>query len=544
MDSTQPPSRLAPLRVRTFRAMWFASLSSNLGGLIQGVGAAWMMTSISQSADMVALVQSSATLPIMIFSLVSGAIADSFDRRRVMLTAQLFMCGASAGLALCAWQGWITPWLLLTFTFLIGCGIAFNNPAWQATVGDVVPRADVPAAVLLNSVGFNVTRSVGPALGGAIIVAAGAAAAFAVNTLSYLGLIFVLWRWRPEASASTLPRETLTSAMTTGVRYVAMSPNIARVLLRGLLFGLTTIVVLALLPLVARHLLQGDALVYGSMLGAFGIGAVGGAFLSQPLRQRLSSEALVRWAFVVFAVCATVTAKSHSPWLTGAALVAGGAAWVIALSLFNTTVQLSTPRWVVGRALSLYQMAIFGGMALGSWMWGSIADRYTLETALLSAAGAMLAGAAVGLPIPLPSQATLNLDPLNRWQEPRINLEIQPRSGPVAIIVEYLIDDASTTDFLAAMVERRRIRRRDGAQQWTLLHDLENPLLWVERFVMPTWVDYVRFHKRTTHADAPVSDRIRALHAGDQPPRVRRMLIRNPARTRIDTAARAPLDIQ
>ena len=284
--------------------------------------------------------------------------------------------------------------------------------------------------------------------------------------------------------------------------------------------------------------------VYGALLGAFGIGAVGGGFASAPIRERLSNEAVVRWAFVAFSACATVTALSPNAWLTGLAIMLGGAAWVMSLALFNTTVQISTPRWVVGRALSLYQMSIFGGMALGSWLWGTIAENYSLETALLIAAGGMLAGAAIGLRIPLPSRASLNLDPLNRWREPQVGLDIQPRSGPISIAVEYVIPEASVPEFLDAMAERHRIRRRDGAQRWTLMRDMENPDLWVESFEMSTWVDYVRLHMRTTQADAPVGERIRALHSGSELPRVRRMLIRNAARSREDAGVRVPLDIE
>ena len=396
---------IQPLRVPTFRNLWLASTVSNFGGLIQGVGAAWLMTSIARSADMVALVQASTTLPVVVFALMAGAIADSYDRRNVMLAAQLFMAVASAGLAACAWYGLLTPWLLLAFTFVIGCGGAFHNPAWQASVGDILPKEHVPAAVLLNSVGFNVIRSVGPAIGGAVVAFGGAVAAFAVNTASYVALIGVLSHWRPQTSAPALPREDLTDAMTAGVRYVAMSPHIAKVLLRGFVFGLTGIVVLALLPLVARHMVEGSALVYGALLGAFGVGAVGGAIASAPLRARLSNEALVRWMFVAFALCATVTGLSTHVLVTAAALLLGGGAWVLALSLFNTTVQMSTPRWVVGRALSLYQMAIFSGMALGAWLWGTVAEHYSLTTALLAAAVSMLLGAAIGLRVPLPSRA-------------------------------------------------------------------------------------------------------------------------------------------
>ncbi|MBA3447870.1 MAG: MFS transporter, partial [Pseudaminobacter sp.] len=334
-------SPLAPFRHETFRAIWIASLASNFGGLIQAVGAAWMMTTISDSAGMVALVQASTALPVMLFSLASGAIADNFNRRRVMLIAQFFMLAVSATLTLAAYIGVLTPWSLLALTFLIGCGAALNNPSWQASVGDIVPRADLPAAVALNSMGFNLTRSVGPAVGGVIVAAAGAAAAFAANTLSYFALIFVLFRWKPPAAPSILPRESFGGAMGAGLRYVAMSPNLGKVLLRSFVFGLTTSVILALLPLVARDLLQGGPLVYGVMLGAFGAGAVVGALVSGRVRDALPSEMIVRWTFAGFALCAWTAALSTSPWPTAAALMLGGACWVLALSLFNVTVQMS-----------------------------------------------------------------------------------------------------------------------------------------------------------------------------------------------------------
>jgi MFS family permease len=484
-----------------------------------------MMTSITTSANMVALVQASTTLPIMVFSLAAGAVADNFNRRRVMLVAQFFMLAVSAALALAAWAGLITPWSLLAFTFLIGCGTALNNPSWQASVGDIVPRSELPAAVALNSVGFNLTRSVGPAIGGAIVATAGAAAAFAVNSLSYLGLISVLWFWRPAVPVSTLPREDFGPAMGAGLRYVVMSPNILKVLLRSFLFGLTSVAVMALLPLVARHLVQGGPLTYGILLGAFGVGAIGGAFLGSRLRDVLSSEAITRLAFAGFAAGSAVLALSPSAWISCIGTFFAGASWVLALALFNTTVQLSTPRWVVGRALALYQTATFGGMALGSWLWGSVADARDPSFALLAAAAAMLAAGAVGFLLPLPARAELDLDPLNRWTEPRVGIDLKPRSGPIAILVEYLIDEADVPEFLALMNERHRIRVRDGAQHWTMMRDLGDPRLWLESYQTPTWVEYIRHNQRRTMADAANTDRLRELHRGDAPV-VRRRIVR------------------
>ena len=375
-DPSNPPpiTALSPFRYPIFRRVWSASIVSNLGGLIQSVGASWMMISLAQSADMVALVQASVTLPIMLLSLVAGAVADSLDRRKVMIAAQSFMLVASATLSICAWTGVLTPWLLLTFTFLIGCGGAFNQPAWQATVGDMVPRAELPGAVALNSMGFNLARSVGPAIGGAIVAASGAATAFAVNSVSYIALLTVLSRWRPPANPQPMPRESLGMAVTVGIRYMAMSPAIARVLLRGAVFGIGASAVMSLMPVIAKELIAGGPLTLGALLGAFGVGAVGGAVSTARLRKVWSTEVIVRSATVGFGIAAAVAALSSNLVLTMAALSLAGAGWVLALSTFNVAVQMSVPRWVLARAMSIYQMSAFGGLAAGSWLWGAGRD--------------------------------------------------------------------------------------------------------------------------------------------------------------------------
>jgi predicted MFS family arabinose efflux permease len=517
---------LAPLRHRTFRAIWIASLASNFGGMIQSVGAAWMMTSIAGSADMVALVTASVTLPIMLLSLLSGAAADNFDRRRIMLAAQGFMLLVSVALATFAWLGLITPWLLLLFTFLIGCGSAFNGPAWQASVGDMVPREDLPAAVALNSMAFNIARSLGPAIGGAIVAAAGVAAAFAVNAVSYVGLVAVLARWRPQRPERQLPRERMGVAIAAGLRYATMSPAVLVVLGRSLVFGFGASAISALMPLVARDLIGGGALTYGLLLGSFGVGAVGGALASARLRSAVSSETIVRAACLGFAAAAALAAVS--PWLaaTMPALFAAGAAWVLALSTFNVTVQLNAPRWVVARALSLYQMAAFGGMAAGSWTWGMAAVAQGLTAALLQAAAVLVACAALGLRLPLPGIGTSNLDPRSGWNPPDTALDIEPRSGPVVVTVEFRIREADVAEFLKAMAERRRVRRRAGARRWTLLRDLSDPEAWMERFHVSNWIEYIRHNSRITQADALLTGRAWELHAGPEPPRVRRLIER------------------
>jgi MFS family permease len=525
----QHPSALSPLRYPVFRNVWAASTLSNLGGLIQSVGASWLMISIANSADMVALVQASMSLPVVLLSLIAGAMADNFDRRRMMLGAQLFMLTVSVALMVCAWTGLITPWLLLVFTFAIGSGGAFNAPAWQASVGDMVPRAELPGAVALNSLGFNIARSLGPAIGGIIVAAAGAAAAFAVNALSYTALLAVLARWRPSLNPRSLPRETLGLAIAAGVRYVAMSPAIRTVLIRSAVFGIAAAAVMALMPVVAKFLLGGGPLTFGLLLGAFGLGAVAGAVGNARLRQVLSTESIVRWASIAFAVAAAIVGLSSSLLVTMAGLVVAGAGWLLALATFNVAVQMSAPRWVVARALSLYQMAAFSGLAAGSWLWGEFAAGVSIGAALLTAAVVMLACAALGRWLPLVQTEELNLDLLRLWKEPSTVVPVEPRTGPVVITIEYVILQADIPEFLGAMTERRRMRRRDGARNWRLLRDLADPQLWIERYETPTWLDYVRHNSRITHHDASIPQRLRALHRGPDAPRVRRMIERQSA---------------
>lgn len=521
-----PPS---PLRIPIFRAVWTANLVSNFGSIVQSVGASWMMTALSHSATEVALVQSFTTLPIMLLALVAGAVADSMDRRLVMLAAQGLMLVASAGLAIVAIYGHLTPWMLLAFTFVIGCGTALNGPAWQASVGDMVPRAAVPGAITLNSAGFNIARSVGPAIGGAIVAAAGAGAAFLVNAVSYLGLIVVLLRWKTARPERLLPRESLGTAIGAGMRYVGLSPHLRVTLGRATLFGLAASAAPALMPLVARDLIVGGPLTYGLLLGAFGIGSVCGAFASGWMRQRLSVEGIVRCATAALLVGTAVVALLPHMVFVMPALFLAGAGWVTALSSFNTAIQLGSPRWVVARTISIYQMMAFGGMALGSWGIGALAEAHGVVNALLVAATAHGVGLVAGFLKPLPEAMNHNLDPLGRWTVPDTAVPVEGRSGPVVINIHYEISPENLLAFLNVMDERRRIRLRDGARRWRLLRDLGDERAWVERYQVPTWIDYVRHNQRRTHADAETSEAIRALHEGAWPPPITRLIERRTA---------------
>lgn len=519
---------LAPFRVPIFTAIWFATLFSSFGSLIQAVGASWLMISIAPTADMVALVQASTALPIMLLSLVAGAIADIWDRRRLMLIAQGGMFIVSIALAVTTWLGLVTPWMLLTFTFLLGCGVALYGPAWQSSVGEQVPRELVPSAVAINSLGFNIARTVGPAIGGVIVASLGSYAAFIVNAVSYLGLITVLSSWRRPKVAKTLPSESLWVAMGAGLRYVRLSPAILAVLVRGLVFGVLGSSLWALMPVIARDLVGGGPLTYGLLLGAFGVGAVLGALVAGPLRKLYSSEALVRGATIAFGL-GTIGA-SQSPWLllTMTALLLAGGAWVLTLSTFNTSVQISSPRWVVGRSIAVYQMLTFGGLAIGSWLWGEIAHDASLSLSLLISGVLMMSSFVLGWPLRLTETDKLDLNPSRTGLVQTPQIDVVGRSGPIVVTVEYRIDPADRAAFADAMIEIRRIRRRDGARGWTLMQDMDEPTIWLERFHSPTWVEHQRRRLRHTMADRSAEQRVRAYHQGEGSPKLHLYLERPP----------------
>ncbi|HEX7751627.1 MAG TPA: MFS transporter [Novosphingobium sp.] len=380
----------APFRYPAFRAIWIANLWSSLGATIQSVGAAWMMTDLAPSQHhLVALVQASATIPIMLLGVPAGAIADNFDRRRVMLTAQIAMLIVSALLAVLTWQGLVTPYLLLALTLTIGMGTALNSPAWQASVRHQVGPRDLPQAISLNTIAFNLARSVGPALGGLLISLWNVGLAFGLNALSYIGMIVVLWRWRPGTEPPL--RRPMLPAIVEGVRYCAATPAIRKLLLRGGTLGFGVAGYQALVPAVVRDRLHGDELDFGLMLGAFGIGSIIAAFLVAPARRRWGSEAAVTASTLFFVVAQFVLAQAHSLGQALPATFFAGAGWVSALTTINVAMQMRSPEAILGRCLSIYQAVTFGGMALGAWAWGVVADWRDLPFALHGAGAWLIA---------------------------------------------------------------------------------------------------------------------------------------------------------
>ncbi len=389
MTAREPPSAapgtlLGPFRYPAFRAIWIANLTSSVGSMIQSVGAAWLMTELTRSHVLIALVQASATIPILLFGVFAGAIADNYDRRRVMLCAQAGMLVISTILAAAAGWGTVTPALLLVMTLGVGTGTAVNAPAWQASVRRMVGPEELPQAISLNTIAFNLARSVGPALGGLLISLTSTAAAFAVNAVSYLAMIVVLLRWKPAAT----PRERrpMLAAIGEGIAYCARSSPIRRILARGLVIGFGVAGYQALLPAVARDRLHGNEIQYGLMLGAFGVGSILIALVVGRARRRWGSEAIVGAATLAFVVAELTIARATALPLALAATFAAGAGWVAAMTSLNVAMQLRSPEAILGRCLSLYQAVTFGGMALGAWAWGALADAVSLTFAIHAAA--------------------------------------------------------------------------------------------------------------------------------------------------------------
>lgn len=407
--AVQPGGALAPFRYPTFRAIWVANLASNLGSMIQSVAAAWLMTDLTSSHRMIALVQASATIPIMLFGVVAGAIADNFDRRRVMLAAQIGMLVTSALLALTTWLGLITPYLLLAFTLGVGIGTALNSPAWQASVRQQVGLADLPQAISLNTISFNLARSVGPAVGGLLISLWNVSLAFALNAASFIAMIVVLWRWRPEVRP--IERKPMLPAIATGIRFCTGSSPLRRVLIRGLAFGFGVSGYQALVPAAVRDRLHGGEIDFGMMLGLFGIGSIVAALFISRIRRRFGVEVVLAAATLSFVIAQSVLAEASSVYQALPAAFLAGGGWVMSLTSLNVAMQMRSPEAILGRCLSIYQAVTFGGMALGSWAWGTLADWYDLPVALHGASVFLLVSAAALrflAPMPKPHEGRLS----------------------------------------------------------------------------------------------------------------------------------------
>lgn len=515
----------APLRQPLFRRIWLASLLSNLGFMILAVAAGWTMTELTPSAHMVALVQTAIMLPMMLLSLPAGAIADMYDRRKVGLFALCLPLAAACGLCAVMPTGLMTPWLMLGFCFLGGSGMALFGPSWQAAVSEQVPARDLAPAVALNAISFNIARSFGPAIGGLIVAAAGSVTAFGVTALSYIPLMIVMFLWRRVPVPSRLPPERIDRAVHAGIRYVFYSHPLRAVLIRTFAIGITGGSVSALMPLVTRDLVHGQAQTYGLMLGAFGIGSVIGALGIARIRRHLSNEGATAAFTLLTAACmAGVAFSAHVP-LTIILLLGAGIGWMVCLTLCNVTVQMAVPRWVTGRAAAAFQTAIAGGIAIGSWLWGQVAQTHGVAAAMLGSAVALVLTLLVAIIWRMPEIAEADRQAIDR-DAPEVALALTGRSGPIILEIEYRIDPQDARTFYHRMQAVRAMRLRNGAFDWSISRDIENPEYWFERYFYPTWFDYLRQRSRATPEEEAIHDLAVRHHRGDPVLRVRRLLER------------------
>lgn len=519
--SAKPPS---PLVSPVFRALWIATIVSNVGTWMHDIGAGWLMTSLSPDPLMVALVQSATTLPMFLLALPAGALADIVDRRKLLIGAQILGLVAAALLAAATLGGLTTAPVLLAFTLAIATSAALSAPAFQAMVSELVPSAALPQAVALNSLGVNIARAIGPALGGVIIAVSGPPAVFALNAVSVLGVLAVLIGWRREAIASTLPPEHFFGAVRAGARYAAQSSALQVVLVRSLGFFLFSSALWALLPIVGRRDLGLSAGAYGGLLTCMGIGAVVGAMLLPRLRERLSVNAVTVAASLTFALSMAGLALATHFAAAAATMAVAGLAWIAMLSSLNGAAQQSAPAWVKARALAISLVVFQGAMTAGASAWGGLAGAASTQVALLTAAGALvLALPLLALRFPMPA-GKLDLAPSSHWPAPLVEGEIAADRGPVLITVEYQVAPGRSAAFARAMQPMRRIRRRDGAMSWGLYEDAARPGVMLETFVVESWLEHLRQHERVTQADREFQDAAQAFHIGEDPPLVRHMI--------------------
>ena len=523
--ATSSASPWQPLRHSIFRWLWIANVASNLGTWLQSVGASWLMTTLSDSTTIVSLVQAATSLPMFLLALPGGALADVLDRRKILLLTQSWMLVAATGLGLLTLAGLMTPWLLLLFTFLLGIGAALNGPAWQAIIPELVPREELPAAVALGSIGFNIARAIGPALGGLLVAATGPAATFLLNAASFLGVLAVLYRWRRPGETSMLPAERILGAMRTGLRYVRHAPEVQAPIIRATAFLVCAASLWAVLPVVARVELRQGAAGYGLLLAAMGVGAVSGAMVLPRLRRRLAPDGVVAASTLVFAGVLLALAWVRNFPLVCVAMLAAGGAWLSLLSTLNVAVQTVVPAWVRGRALSVYLLFFFGSFAVGSPLWGMLAERFGMAPSLTASAVCLVLSMLATARWRLRSGEGLNLAPSRQWPAPIVmHDDLEPERGPVLVTVRYRIDPERAAGFAAVMQSVRRIRLRDGAMQWGLFVDAAAPEVYTEVFLVKSWAEHLRQHERVTVSDRDVEVQALSFHVGPDRPVVEHLI--------------------
>jgi MFS family permease len=516
-EATRSTSTWAPLRSPVYRALWIAQLVSNLGTWMQTVGAQWMLVGDPRAAVLVPLVQTATTLPVMLLALPSGVLADLIDRRRLLIATQGAMAAGVGLLATLTGFGLTTPAVLLMLLFVIGCGQALTAPAWQAIQPDLVPAEQIPAAAALGSMSINGARAIGPAIAGVLVSLSGPTLVFALNAVSFIGIVFVLVWWRRPRVVSDYPPERALAALSAGGRFIRSSPVVRRILLRAALFIAPGSAIWGLLPVIAANNLGLSSAGYGLLLGALGLGAVSGAFLLGRLRARFGQNVLLTAGAAGFALASVVLAVVPSVVAVFLALVVGGASWLMSLSTLNASMQLSLPAWVRARGLSVYQLIFMGGQAIGSVVWGVLAGATSSSTSLLVSAALLVVCGLSSLWWPLHAKTSdLDLSPSSHWPEPSLVFEPEPLDGPVLVLTSYRVAPADEEAFLAAMAVLGRSRQRTGASQWRLFRSIEHESTFVETFIVRSWGEHMHQHYiRLTGQDRLIEEAVERVIEGE-----------------------------
>lgn len=524
-----PAGLLLPLRVPTFRNLLIADLISDIGTFMQNVGAAWLMVSLHAGPGYVALIQTAASLPYFLLALPAGSAGDIFDRRRLILYTEAWMMAVTLILAVLTIGGSMSPWLLLVLTFALSAGDAFETPTWRAILPELVPKDDLAAASALNGIEFNLARAVGPALAGMVIAVAGVATAFVVNFVSFFGVILVVARWKRPTPVQTAPAETLTGATVAAIRYVRNSPAILTILVRTGIILFFSSSLFALLPSVARSVDE-RAIGYGLLLGSFGAGAIGGAFLMQTLRAHFSTEMIVTAGVVILGTAIVAITRLHRLSTLALVILVSGAAWVLFISLINALVQNLAPDWVRARVLAIFTLVYMGSFALGSAVWGGVAQHQSVRLALVYSGFGTVGSAGLALLAGLPD-STADLTPWIHWRMPVIVNEVSDElfAGPVLVTIEYSVIREQESKFVKAMRQYARVRRRDGAYRWGIYRDIEVANRFVEIFLVHSWAEHLRQHERQTRADRELEQRVYSYVAGE--PKVQHLVYADSTRS-------------
>ncbi|HEU4951788.1 MAG TPA: MFS transporter [Holophagaceae bacterium] len=493
-----------PLRHRVFAILVTANLASNIGTWIQNVGEKWQMAELTRSPLLISLIETGTTLPILFLALSAGALADILDRRKLLLAAQTYMLVVAAAMSALTFAHLISPTVLIAMSLLLGVGAALTQPAWQAIVPELLPREQIPSGVAINSAGFNVSRAVGPAIGGLIVGLLGPAWAFAVNAVSFLAVVAALWGWKRQVATQDLPGERFLGAVKVGLRYVRHSRPLQVILARAVAFVFFTGIIFSLLPSLAIHHLHTSSEGFGLLLGCIGAGAVTATAFLPRLRARMETNRLLL-AFHLLAVAGiALLGYSGNVWVAAAALLACGMSWLSVLSTINTAIQLSVPSWVKARAFGCYTMSWGGSLALGAAFWGAVGSRFGIRAAFLASA--------TGLLVALLLVHRLRIEALEHEPDlsphraaPHPDAGMDPEAGPILIQLEYRIPKERCDEFRAAMREVRRIRKRDGAIRWSLFEEPaagdEASVAFQESFVSSSWGEHLRQHHRATVED-------------------------------------------